>query len=266
MTARQYDHNSKAGNRGDVAKHPALVAAIKGLLAGHEGLFRYADSFAGRWEYNLSQGGVWTQGIERFAAAWKDGHPDVQFWREQWSADPDARYPGSTQLAKGLLDGYGPHEIRAFERVDEYATGLRGGLGEEAVFQHTASARDWAGWRPDLLFIDPPGLHSGAHPDYPTLTALLASAKDAANVLMWLPMTTAPGQGGPIVPLAMGTIAVWSDCLRAGHRVLAVRWHNADPLCGCLLVYRFDSGYVEERVGMAVRDVVGTMGEDWRVV
>lgn len=49
-----YDHQTKAGNQGDVVKHPALVAALHGLLVEHEGVFRYADSFAGRWDNALS--------------------------------------------------------------------------------------------------------------------------------------------------------------------------------------------------------------------
>jgi 23S rRNA A2030 N6-methylase RlmJ len=40
MTAGRYDHQTKAGNEGDVVKHPALVAALNGLLAEHEGVFR----------------------------------------------------------------------------------------------------------------------------------------------------------------------------------------------------------------------------------
>ena len=61
----------------------ALVAAIHGLLAGHQGLFRYADAFAGPWESTLRQSGAWTQGIQRFARIWSDGNPDIRLWRQQ---------------------------------------------------------------------------------------------------------------------------------------------------------------------------------------
>ena len=118
----------RPGNQGDVVKHPTLVAAIRGLLAEQDGTFRYADTFAGRWDYDLSKSGDWRQGIGVFAFAWSGGNPDVQLWRDQWSADPTVRYSGSTKLAKRILSNHGNHgnhEIRAFEIVEEYATGLR---------------------------------------------------------------------------------------------------------------------------------------------
>ncbi len=261
-----YDHQTKAGNQGDVVKHPALVAALHGLLVEHEGVFRYADSFAGRWDNALSASGAWKLGIGRFGERWTGGNPDIQLWFDQWVAEAGAVYPGSTKLATRVLASRGHSQIRAHEIVPQYAAGLRAALGDAAVFTHSATAADWASWMPNLLFIDPPGLRSEKYPIYPTIEALLASAGDVPNVLMWLPMVSDPGRGGPIVPLDDNTVEAWETSLRWGLRVLAVRWHNGERLSGCLLAYRFTSGKVAERVENAVRAVVTTMGGDWRLI
>lgn len=79
LTVRRYDHATKAGNQGDVVKHPALVATLRGLLAEQDGMFRYADTFAGRWDYDLSRSYGWRQGIGVFASSWQGSNPDVQF-------------------------------------------------------------------------------------------------------------------------------------------------------------------------------------------
>ena len=266
LTVRPYDHANKAGNQGDVVKHPALVAALRGLLAEQSGMFRYADTFAGRWDYDLSRSGGWRQGIGVFASAWRGRNPDIQFWRNQWSVDPITRYPGSTKLAKRILSNHGDHEIRAFEIMGDYAADLRGGLSKDAVFSRSANTADWANWKPDLLFIDPPGPSSGENPGYPSLGSLLSSAASIENVLMWLPMTADTGTRGSAAPLDSGTVLTLAECARSGLRVLAVRWDNRGPFCGCLLAYRFASGAVVTRVGAAVREVVRTMGGVWRVL
>ncbi|NEX23831.1 hypothetical protein G3480_26850, partial [Thiorhodococcus mannitoliphagus] len=185
---RLYDHQTKAGNAGDVVKHPALMAVLKGLLAEHEGPFRYADAFAGRWESILLEGAGWADGIGVFIARWHGANPDVQSWHRQWRAAAGARYPGSTQLAERLLAKHGRYQIRAFEIVDAYAASLREGLGEAAVVTRPATPSDWTDWRPDLLFIDPPGVRSVRRSDDPLLEDLLDLAEGLPNVLLWLPL------------------------------------------------------------------------------
>ncbi|MEA3276668.1 MAG: hypothetical protein U9Q81_15510 [Pseudomonadota bacterium] len=139
---KQYDHQTKADNEGDVIKHPALIAAHKGLLAEYHGMFRYADSFAGRWESELSQHGAWRRGIGRFASRWTGGNPDIELWRQQWTAATSALYPGSTQLAKRVFADRGDHAIRAFETIEAYVAGLRANLRDTAVFTCSATPAD----------------------------------------------------------------------------------------------------------------------------
>lgn len=58
-----YDHNIKAGNRGDVVKHTALIAVASELMKRCNGTFRYADAYAG-YAYNpLKTNGEWRDGI-----------------------------------------------------------------------------------------------------------------------------------------------------------------------------------------------------------
>ena len=87
-----YDHHSKAGNRGDVVKHVALVASLTSTLEQFDGrLFRYADTYAGyAWNpLKLSQG--WRDGIRDIAARIRqrlaqdepiDRH--VRWWYDFW--------------------------------------------------------------------------------------------------------------------------------------------------------------------------------------
>jgi hypothetical protein len=245
--------------------HPALVAALNGLVAKHEGVFRYADAFAGRWENDLSKADAWRQGIGKFAARWKGGNPDMGFWRKQWTADPSSPYPGSVQMAKRILATRERYEIRAFEIEETYAAGLRKALGKGQVVTRSATSADWADWKPDLLFNDPPGLKSKQNPCFPTLESLLESAKDVANVLMWLPMTTMGNKGDGLLPLSATTIDTWLRCGNSDFETSAVRWSDSGPLCGCLIVYRFDSPAVAQRVNAAVVEVVEAMDEYWRI-
>jgi 23S rRNA A2030 N6-methylase RlmJ len=260
-----YDHQTKAGNNGDVVKHPALVATLNGLLAEHQGVFRYADTFAGRWENDLGKSDAWRKGIGQFAERWDGGNPDIEFWRAQWTSDPSGFYPGSTKLAKEILSQRGSCEIRAFEIEKDYAEGLRRELGNEAVFKQSASASDWERWTPDLLFIDPPGLKSEEDADSPSPESLLQSAEGANIVLMWLPMIAGTNKG-----CDLGSINNTVDELRAafgeGFQLLAVCWDNGGPMPGCFIAHRFRSSKVAQRVDNAVLDVVKTMGTPWRVV
>jgi len=62
-----YDHHKKAGNQGDIVKHPALVAAIAEVVDPAAGVFRYADTFAAYAWNPLIKGHEWQKGIGRVA-------------------------------------------------------------------------------------------------------------------------------------------------------------------------------------------------------
>lgn len=60
-----YDHTKKAGNRGDVWKHFALLTVVDGLIdrqgLGHT--FRYRETHAGAGSFMLGAAGEWRQGL-----------------------------------------------------------------------------------------------------------------------------------------------------------------------------------------------------------
>ena len=260
-----YDHQTKAGNEGDLVKHPALVAALRGLLTDHQGLFRYADAFAGRWDSDLSASDGWRRGIGAFAARWHGENPDIQRWRSLWTPESGPLYPGSTQIAQRILAAHGPYAIRAYETVEAYAVDLRRGLGDAGVYARAASAADWHGWQPDLLFLDPPGLRSPANPAYPTLDDLLMCASQVPNVLLWLPLFGDAASGGPFSPPPDQAVIPRLMSERQGLQARAVYWPGGGAFCGCLLAYRCAAS-AAERLASAARAVVTIMGAGWRLV
>jgi 23S rRNA A2030 N6-methylase RlmJ len=56
-----YDHGRKAGNKGDVWKHFALISVVDGLAVGQS--FRYIDLHSGAPSYQLGESGEWKRGI-----------------------------------------------------------------------------------------------------------------------------------------------------------------------------------------------------------
>src|SRR5947208_1020983 len=100
------DRNTKAGNAGDVVKHPALVAALATVLQEHapDRVVRYADAFAGFAPYTLPPRGGWCDGIRLLNLREIGAGPASRFvhrWASLFSSPPTAgdRYPGSTAIA-----------------------------------------------------------------------------------------------------------------------------------------------------------------------
>jgi 23S rRNA A2030 N6-methylase RlmJ len=95
-----YDHNVKAGNEGDICKHPALIAALDKTITDSVTPMRYADVFAGYATNPLNAAGEWKQGIEVVAREHLlTGNAHVSMWAEAANlrTRPHAggTYPGS---------------------------------------------------------------------------------------------------------------------------------------------------------------------------
>ena len=95
----QYDHFKKAGNLGDVIKHPGLIAATS-VICKSGVTFRYADTFAGYAFNPLLSSGQWKQGIGKLLnSSEKIDNPHVAFWRQLWHCSVGligSTYPGSS--------------------------------------------------------------------------------------------------------------------------------------------------------------------------
>ncbi len=123
----EYDHHTKAGNQGDVAKHPALIAALDGVLKQETNArgeatsspFSYLDIFAGHpWHPLLDEDEVpdiqkrfeWKQGIGALhEKLWAAGtlNPAVTKWRDWYVPRRElvrGWYPGSSVIAADIVN------------------------------------------------------------------------------------------------------------------------------------------------------------------
>jgi len=223
-----YDHHQKAGNRGDVAKHPALIAAVDALLGmGRREPFRLLEPFAGYARNPLVAGGEWTDGIGSIRGAGKPAaNPHVEAWLSQWRGDGELAgrdYPGSSCFVWNACRRRGvPFRASLWDispRVVANLDAVYGGLDVE-IHNRPAEPSELAGG--DLLFVDPPGTRSAAHCDYPALDDLLALSEGHPHLLLWL-------------PLRADESAVLAD---SGLPITTVRWSETGSFCGCRLVYR----------------------------
>lgn len=257
-----YSHSAKAGNEGDVAKHPVLVAAVNGLLDGHAGSFRYADTFAGSPMHRLRPGGEWEGGIGRFTRGGAPTNPDLMFWTEQWAATAGAWYPGSSLVVRMVLEHRGvPFEGRLWDTDGGVVEALERAYphgGPYRSIRGVARPEDFSHWRPDLLFIDPPRLYP-TRSHYPDLKDLLGFLEVAENLLIWLPMRAAADRRGGISHLSNLSLDAWRICLARGMSVRPIRWAPDSGFVGCLLAFRLPEG-VARRVQGVADAVVAAMG------
>ena len=101
---RAYDHRKKAGNRGDLVKHPALMAELDVVITeGAQCSIRYADLFAGYARTILQPGGEWMHGIgalQRHSGNISNTH--LRCWFNGYFRKGriiGSTYPGSSLLA-----------------------------------------------------------------------------------------------------------------------------------------------------------------------
>ena len=236
-----------------------LVAAVNALLDGHAGRFRYADTFAGAPRHRLLAGGEWENGIGRFPRHGRGRNPDIVFWAGQWEAEPGAFYPGSSLLARAVFEHRGaPFAGRLWDKDPEVVEHLARAFPAGDAFRSirgSATPKDFSRWRPDLLFIDPPGLHPAG--GYPALRDLAGFFDVADNLLIWLPMTA---EGNGTVPeLSNLSLDAWRICLARGLSVLPICWASGVGFVGCLLAFRLAEP-AARRARSAADAVVAAMG------
>lgn len=83
-----YDHSTKIGNQGDVAKHAVLYNCVREVLRDlpADDSFVYAESHCGRATYVLPEGGEWRHGIRILARkpnTLLEGTPGIREYRDE---------------------------------------------------------------------------------------------------------------------------------------------------------------------------------------
>jgi 23S rRNA A2030 N6-methylase RlmJ len=260
-----YDHHRKAGNQGDVVKHPALIAAVDTVVAGHGAeAFRYADAFAGYAWNPLVAGNEWNAGIGRIG-----GHPGLQrnqhvaLWANWYGVhgglQPGQRYPGSARIVADVCRQRGTQAEMALwdisnaacaDLVEEF-----GGEGH-AVFHEAASCADPLALDSDLLFLDPP---DKSH--WTVIHSFLQRRVPERPTIVWLPIgadTTATPPNEDTTSSEIRAMALAMPSVG----VTKVRWHTGGRTIGCQLVYCLPSPAV-----FALRAAVNCIVEiaDWNV-
>ena len=143
-----YDHHVKAGNPGDIVKHPALIAAFDVLLSQQKDLrnhrtgvttpFHYLDMFAGHaWHPLIDENIVpgfqksleWKRGIGILfenAQFWSNAclNTHVKYWRDWYLPNRPSLvrgwYPGSSVIAADMCRKHGrPIRMTLFDTSEE---------------------------------------------------------------------------------------------------------------------------------------------------
>ena len=214
-----YDHDSKAGNPGDVVKH-ALLVELLARLPGIDGRsVAYFETHAGAALHPLSPTGEWREGIGALSARQSgSGYARLVAAARPLGSDGRPAYPGSALLAAWALAERG---ARARLTVCDLDLGVcarldatLGSLGLETTvvasdgMDRLASALATPAGRPDFVLVDPPSFDRALAD-----AALAGCAAVGVPVLVWLPIVGAPGEIPPDVTALEASI---STHLRAG--------------------------------------------------
>ena len=242
-----YDHHKKAGNQGDVVKHPALVAAVDGILEhAHGGAFRVFDTFAGYAHNPIVKGNEWQNGIGHIHRLGREtDNPHVNAWMAQWRVGTQLLgnvYPGSSVFVlktcqsrnvsfRASLWDTSPTVIAQLMTV--YAK------LDVQIHGRAATPSDVRNNSVDFLFIDPPGIRSSKNPDYPRLEDLTEFLDGEHHVLIWLPLVADISVRPP--PESDNSQNWRTTFTNHGLSATTVRWTPGGPICGCQLFYRLPS-------------------------
>ncbi|MBW8192181.1 23S rRNA (adenine(2030)-N(6))-methyltransferase RlmJ [Neiella marina] len=250
-----YEHKTKAGNLGDVFKHLALVQMLEGLLTHHQGKhFCYADTYAGRPDYAVTSSKGWRKGAGKLLSIDVPPMPAARFWHQHVANVPEsaemARYPGSTLLADQLIALHGfKSQMMLWETTGANMSALRERFPHaKYTAQAEAKASDLLLEQADFIFVDPPGVHSRRHPDYPNWQTLAQMLVLPSAMLMWLPLPDSLTSSRTITHREIRQLAV-----SLNFTVSEVVW-NTSGMLGCQLLYRADPA-----VMAATRNIIDWM-------
>jgi len=255
-----YDHHKKAGNEGDIVKHPALIAALDETLARtRHSPFRYADVFAGYAKNPLREGNEWPNGIGKIAGEHLlKGNRHVALWAK-WSGLKHAPrlggvYPGSAWFAWKVCQRLKRTvELSLWETSPKPFKDLKATFrGSHQVFRRPASPNEPAIKRADFVFIDPPDKSHWA-----SIRELLGyvDAKKQ-SILIWLPIGPNTAQCPPAED------GLSEQCRTEALKELKlsvskIRWKSGGRTIGCQLLYSVNAK-AKEALREVVEEVVKT--------
>jgi 23S rRNA A2030 N6-methylase RlmJ len=243
-----YDHHQKAGNQGDVVKHPALVAAVDIILQGipkgaQHRVFRMLDTFAGYAHNPIVKGNEWQNGIGHiFRVGRSNDNPHVKAWMALWRVGAELLgnvYPGSSLFVLKTCQSHDVHLKASLWDISpavvaQLMTVYRG--LDVQIHARAAIPADLKEVPFDFLFIDPPGLRSAKNQEYPAIEDLIPFVHGSHYVLLWLPMVADLTKKPP--PESENSMGWRTTLLRQGLFATTVRWLPGGPTCGCQLFYR----------------------------
>ena len=239
-----YDHHKKAGNQGDVVKHPALVAAVDTVLQrSNTKVFHVLDTFAGYAHNPIVKGNEWQNGIghiHRRGRSTDNSH--VIAWMSLWQLGTQLignAYPGSSLYMLKTCQDRGVSFCGSLWDISPSVVAQLMTVYAQLDIQvngRPATYDDLQQQTVDFVFIDPPGIRSPTNPSYPTIDDLTAFAVGKHHVMVWLPMvadlSTTP-------PFESENSTSWRQSFtRRGLSATTVRWNAGGPICGCQLLYR----------------------------
>ncbi len=196
-----YDHRYHAGNVGDVLKHTALVALLKGLTAQPEPL-HVLDTHAGGGRYRLKPTGEWTAGIGRLDAALPaDAAPAVHDYLAAvaWNRQPShgGGYPGSPLIIQAALRP--TDRLTCVELAEEPRAELTVALSEHAQcvvadgdgLSALVAAASAAPSGELLGFIDPPYSRKQEWAEVADAIFACWMARPTVRLMLWYPIKSA---------------------------------------------------------------------------
>ncbi len=259
---RRYDHSEKAGNRGDLVKHAALLAAAAHLVARQPGdRFVYAESHAGAARHTLQADGAWLSGIGAFGRRVGAGDTAAQRWpalnpyvRSALQRAPLAglTYPGSHALLHRWLTAAGVlPQMHLWDTDSHVCSDLRLRYRAEATV--TVSRSDGysgLGMLPfvDLALVDPPDFEPRR-----VAQAIAGLSIKESPFLCWLPRVGTEVGEDPL-------IREFRELVAEDYFVGTAQWKEWQPgLCGCVLVASAD---LREPLAAVMTELLWAMG--WR--
>lgn len=189
-----YDHHKKAGNEGDICKHPALIAALcEAIKCTPHIPFTYADVYAGYSKSPLIDGNEWPKGIGIVAGEdLLKGNPHIDLWARiaglERAPAPGNAYPGSAWFASEIGRRLGRRVVMSlWDTASEPFLDLRATFlpPDHRVFGTAATGTELMIKCADFVFIDPP---DKSQENCKRIFDIASQLGSAQSLLIWLPI------------------------------------------------------------------------------